>query len=53
LLDRIAEHPVNRGDGLLLWVVASRTKSAIAEQCLAALCSPVPLAQQQPRPNPI
>ena len=36
VLDRIAEHPINRIDELLPWAVAGQINTAIAEQRLAA-----------------
>ena len=36
VLDRIAEHPINRVDELLPWAVADQINTAITEQRLAA-----------------
>ena len=36
VLERIADHPVNRMDELLPWVVAGQMNTAIVEQRLAA-----------------
>lgn len=36
VLERIADHPVNRMDELLPWVVAGQINTAIVEQRLAA-----------------